>query len=400
MLLSLAIVPVSLLAMQYFQRRLAERVRAVREKSADIGSFLLEGILGMRTINAYSANSTSNAQFRGKNSRFVDALLNMQVTSFLAGAVPGTITTAATAALFLYGGTMVIRHEITTGSLVAIMAYHARLLSPVNNLIGLYSAMIAGGVSLQRVYALFDTKPEVTEKAAAVLTTIERGDLQCDSVSFHYGNNAAIDRLSFRIQPGTICAIVGSSGAGKSTLADLLARYYDPSHGSIRLDGHDLRDLRLTDLRKSVVLVDQSPYLFAASVRENLALAKPDATSAEIETAARAAAIHDRICELPQGYDTLLAERGQTLSAGERQRLSLARALLANPRVLILDEPTSALDPTTEAAIVETLATALHGRTAILITHSPAVARIADQVIQLDRPVAVPLTDPVEAMVA
>jgi len=388
MLLSLAIVPANLLAMQHFQRRLADRVRSVRERSADIGSFLLETLLGMRTVNAACANEREAMRFQQKNTGFVDALLRMQVTSFLAGAVPGTLTTAATAGLFLYGGKMVIDGEITTGSLIAIMAYHARLLSPVNNLISLYANMISGGVSLQRVYELLDTKPEIVENPAALPVAFTRGEIECDAITFRHGTATVVDRLSFRVKPGTICAIVGSSGAGKSTLADLLARCYDPESGAIRLDGHDLRDLRLADLRKAVLLVDQAPYLFPATVRENIAYARPDAAFDEIEAAARAAAIHKRIGELPQGYETVLAERGQTLSAGERQRIALARALLANPRVLILDEPTSNLDEANEAAIAETLATALAGRTAIIITHRPALARIAQQVIKLDRPLA------------
>jgi ATP-binding cassette subfamily B protein len=163
----------------------------------------------------------------------------------------------------------------------------------------------------------------------------------------------------------------------------LLVRFYDPDEGSIRLDGHDVRDLKLASLRRSVMLLDQSPYLFHATVSENIAYARPDATHEEVVEAARAASIHDRILNLPDGYRTVIAERGQTLSVGERQRVALARALLANPRVLVLDEPTSALDQVNEDAIARTLSTALAGRTAILITHRPSLARIAHQTIEL-----------------
>ena len=190
--------------------------------------------------------------------------------------------------------------------------------------------------------------------------------------------------LSFRVEPGTICAILGPSGAGKSTLADLLVRFYDPDSGAIRIDGRDLRDLPLADLRHAVLLVDQAPYLFHASVRENIAYARPSATDDEIVSAAQAASIHERILALPDGYNTVIAERGQTLSAGERQRIALARALLANPKVLILDEPTSALDEANERAIAETLVRVAEGRTAILITHRASLARIAHQTIFLD----------------
>ena len=167
-------------------------------------------------------------------------------------------------------------------------------------------------------------------------------------------------------------------------MADLLVRFYDPDSGTIRIDGRDLRDLPLADVRRNILLVDQSPYLFHASIRENIAYALPDASDAEIENAAQAASIHDKIVCLPEGYNTVVAERGQTLSAGERQRIALARALLANPRVLILDEPTSALDEANERAIAETLVRVAEGRTAILITHRASLARIAHQTIFLD----------------
>ena len=212
-----------------------------------------------------------------------------------------------------------------------------------------------------------------------------RGEIEFDRVSFSYGGDAVLEELSFRVVPGTICAILGPSGAGKSTLADLLVRFYDPDAGAIRIDGRDLRDISLAELRGAVMMLDQAPYLFHSSVRENIAYARPEATDDEIVSAAQAASIHDRILALPQGYDTIVAERGQTLSAGERQRIALARALLANPKILVLDEPTSALDEANERAIAETLVRVMEGRTAILITHRPSLARIAHQTVFLDR---------------
>jgi ABC-type multidrug transport system fused ATPase/permease subunit len=178
---------------------------------------------------------------------------------------------------------------------------------------------------------------------------------------------------------------------GKSTLADLLVRFYDPDAGTIRIDGRDVRDLPVADLRHAVMLVDQAPYLFNASIRENIAYARPDASDDEIVDAAVAASIHERILALPDGYNTVVAERGQTLSAGERQRIALARALLANPKVLILDEPTSALDEANERAIADTLVRVAEGRTAILITHRASLARIAHQTVLLDPAEAVSL---------
>jgi len=382
-LLSIAVLPFSLWALQHYQRRLAVRVKRVRERSADIGSFLLETLVGFRLVAAAATEEREVERFRGRNQGFLDALLSMQLTAFLSGAVPGTLLTLATAALFLYGGKMVIDGQLSTGSLVALMAYHARLLSPVQNLMSLYSNLVAGGVSLGRVWELFDTPPEVRDRPGAPAWKASRGEIVCDAVTFAYGSHRVFEELSFRVAPGSICVIVGPSGVGKSTLADLLVRFYDPDSGAIRVDGSDLRDLRLADLRRQVMLLDQAPYLFHATVRENIAYARPNATAVEIAAAARAAAIHDRILQLPEAYETVVAERGQSFSAGERQRLALARALLADPKVLVLDEPTSALDEENERYIAETLSTALAGRTAIIITHRASLARIAHQVVTL-----------------
>jgi ATP-binding cassette, subfamily B, bacterial len=382
-LLSVVVLPVSLLALHYYQARLSAQVKAVRERSADIGSFLLETLLGVRVVITANAEAREIARFKNHNQSFLDALLKMQLTSFLSGAVPGTVITLCTSALFLYGGKLVIDGRLTTGSLVALMAYHARLLAPIQNLMGLYTNLVSGGVALQRVWELFDTKVTVLEKPGAKALTAVQGDLVCENVSFRHGEKVVFENLSFRVPAGTICAVVGPSGAGKSTLADLLVRFYDPAGGALRLDGEDLRDLRLSDLRQAVTLLDQMPYLFNATVRENIAYGRPGATDEEIMEAARMAEIHNRIEALPGGYGTVLAERGQTLSTGERQRVALARALLANPRVLILDEPTSALDEANETAIAQTLVSALRGRTAVVITHRPSLARIADQTLVL-----------------
>jgi len=382
-LVSVAAVPASVWALQHYQHRLAARVRAVRERSSDIGSFLLETLLGIRLVVSARAESREVERFRARNQSFLDALMRMQLMSFLSGAVPGTILTLSTAAIFLYGGKLVIDGALTIGSLVAVMSYHLRLLSPVQNLMSLYSNLVTGGVSLSRVWELFDTRAEIVERPGAKPFADLRGEIQFDRVSFGYGGDAVLKDLSFRVAPGAICAILGPSGAGKSTLADLLVRFYDPDAGAIRIDGRDLRDLPLTSVRHAVMLVDQAPYLFHASVRENIAYARPEASDDEIVRAASAASIHERILALPDGYATIVAERGQTLSAGERQRVALARALLADPKVLILDEPTSALDEANEQAIAETLVRAAAGRTAILITHRASLARIAHQTVLL-----------------
>src|SRR5580704_7864804 len=210
-LISAAVIPVSIWALRHYQQRLATRVRAVRERSSDIGSFLLETLLGIRLVVLARAESREVERFRARNQNFLDALMRMQLTAFLSGAVPGTILTLSTAAIFLYGGKLVIDGALTTGSLVALMSYHLRLLAPVQNLMSLYSNLVSGGVSLSRVWELFDTRAEIVDRPGAKPLSHVRGEIEFDGVSFGYGAGVVLDNLSFRVAPGTICAILGPS---------------------------------------------------------------------------------------------------------------------------------------------------------------------------------------------
>jgi ATP-binding cassette subfamily B protein len=384
-LLSVALVPLSVVALRHYQRRLTGQVRTLRERSADIGSFLIETLMGMRLIATSAAEAHEVERFRERNRGFIDALLKMQMTSYLAGAMPGTILTLSTAAVFLYGGNLVIDGEMTVGSLVAFLAYHLRLLSPVQSLMSLYTNLATARVSLGRVFELLDAPVEVNERADAEPVVDARGRIEFDRVTLrHDRDNAVLHEVSFEIPAGTVCAIVGPSGVGKSTIADLILRFYDPQSGAVRLDGRDLRDLRLGDLRRTIALVDQSPFLFNASIAENIAYARPEASREAVVAAARAAAIHDFIESLPGGYDTQVGERGLALSAGERQRIAIARAILRQPAVILLDEPTAALDPANEHAIASTLPSLLKNQTMIIITHRMSLVEIADQVIVLE----------------
>lgn len=383
-LVSVALVPLAVISMRHFQRRLAARAAGVRERSADIGSFLVESLLGMRLVVASAAEQAEQSKFRALNRRFIEAVLGMQMTSSFAGALPGGVLAISTSVLFLAGGLLVIDSRMTIGALVAFLAYHMRLLAPVGNLMGLYSALVTGAVSLGRVFELLDTPAEVAERPGAAPLGNVVGEIVFDRVTLRHDRDAVLTDVSFRIPAGTICAIVGPSGAGKSTIADLLLRFHDPDEGAVRLDERDLRDVRLGDLRRTVALVDQSPFLFNATVRENIRYGKPEAGDSEVEDAARAAAVHDFIAALPDGYETRVGERGLALSAGERQRIALARALLRRPAVLVLDEPTAALDAGNEREIAASLTRIMRGRTAIIITHRPSLAEIADQVITIE----------------
>jgi ATP-binding cassette, subfamily B, bacterial len=385
MLASIALLPVGIFALRHYQGRLTVQTADLRQRSSDLGSFLIESLLGMRLIVASATEKFEAERFREYNSSFIRSLLSMQVLSFLASAMPSTVLTLSTAIVFLYGGKLVIAQQLTVGGLVAFMAYHLKLLSPVQNLLGIYTNLLTGGVSLGRVFEVMDVPVEVKEVANPVPLPCVRHAITFEKVRFQYGHDVPVLRdVSFTIPAGQMCAIVGASGAGKSTLADLLLRFHDVDSGSITIDGQDIRELRLEDLRRQVAMVEQTPYFFRASIRENIAYGRPEATLEEIRNCAAAAAIDSFIQSLPNGYETILGERGLTLSVGERQRIALARALLRDPRILILDEPTSALDPAAEAAVTRELMNVLRGRTSILITHRMSLAEMADMVVVIE----------------
>ncbi len=378
---SVVLLPLSIWAVQRYQKRLSKHVETLRQRSADIGSFLIESLLGIRLIVATGREHAQSDLFRERNASFVDALLKMQVTSYFAGAIPGTVLTLSTASVFLYGGKLVIDGELTIGGLMAFLAYHMRLLAPVQNLMSIYTSLVMGAVSLGRVAMLFDTKPAVSDAPGARAISSSQGTLELRGVSFSHGDTKVLENFSLLIPAGKTTILLGPSGAGKSTIADLCIRLYDPSEGSILLDGEDIRSLKLEDLRRYVAVVEQIPFLTHASVADNLRFAVPEATQQQLEEAARQAQIHDFIAGLPEGYATIVGERGQSLSAGERQRIALARTFLRKPSILILDEPTSALDSGTEARLSE----ALKGLrlTLLIITHRRDLLEGADRVIEL-----------------
>lgn len=382
-IVSVILVPACLASFAYFQRRLTDLARQMRERSADLGSLFVDTILGMRVVISLQAGEHETARFRQRNDAFVSSMLKMQVASFMSGALPGTILTAATTAVMLYGGWMIMHGQMTIGALVAFMAYHARLLGPIQTLMGLASSLASTRVSLARIFELFDTPAEVTERDGPHRFDKVRQGLRFEHVHLRYDRQAVLADVDLEIPRGAFCAILGPSGVGKSTLADLMVRYLDPDQGRILLDGHDLRDLALSDLRREVILVDQSPYLFNDTIAANIAFAAPEVTRGQIEAAGRAAGLDELIRRLPEGYETRTGERGLALSAGERQRIALARAFLRRPSVLILDEPTSALDADTERLIAESLRQALPTATVVVITHKPALAEAADMIISM-----------------
>jgi ATP-binding cassette, subfamily B, bacterial len=381
---ALAVMPVSLWALVHYRRRLERRVAELRQRSADIGSFLIETLQAMTLIVSSNAQTREQRRFRRLNDAFINAVMGMQRVTYFAGGLPGVLLSIGSAIVFLYGGFRVVNGTLTLGTFGAFLAYQMRVFAPAQALMGLYASLATARVSWHRVLELLDAPIEVVESPAAQAMPLAQGRLDFDGVSLSTERGQRVlDDVTFAIGPGKSLAIVGASGVGKSTIAFLAARLLDPDAGSVRLDGHDLRGLRLEDVRRHVVLVEQEPVLLHATIGENIRYVRPEARDAEVTAAAVAAGIAGFIESLPQRYDTVVGERGLALSAGERQRIALARAFLANPMVLVLDEPTAALDPASERQVIEGYRSIMRGRTTIVITHRRELAMATDRVLVL-----------------
>jgi|TARA_B100000809_G_scaffold14685_4_gene13307 ATP-binding cassette subfamily B protein len=376
--------PPALFALLRYRRQLEARVRNLRERSADIGTFLIETLQGMRTVVGANAQEREVDRFRNKNDSFVDALLSMRLFTYLAGGLPGLLLTTGTGIVFLYGGYRVIDGATTLGTFVAFMAYQMRLMAPIQGLMGLYSNLATARASLVRVHEVLDSPPEVVEANPAKSLPVCKGEVTLEEVHYGFGRGGEVlAGVNLVIPAGQVLAIVGTSGSGKSTIADLLSRQLDPDEGGILLDGTNLCDLFLAQVRRHIVVVEQSPFIFHATVAENVRYARPEATEADVRQAIHAAGLSDLMDSMPEDINTVVGERGSQLSAGERQRVAIARAYLAEPSVLIFDEATGALDPMSEAAVLSGYDALMRGRTTVLITHRIDLARQADRVVVL-----------------
>jgi len=398
-LVSVLFLPPSLWALVRYRRRLEGRVRTLRERSADIGSFLIETIQGMKLVVTSNAQVREADRFRQRNDAFVEALMSMQWVTYLSGGLPGLILSGSTAIVFLYGGSRVIDGTITMGTLVAFMAYQMRVLPPIQALMGLYASLATAKVSLGRVQELLDANVDVidTPESAGLSRVDGRVTIEHVTVTFDRGAPLLND-VSIEIAPGEVLAVVGPSGSGKSTLTELLLRLIDPDQGRVLLDGRDLREVPLREVRRHIVLVDQEPFLFHASLLENLRYASPEATDEDLAAAVRAAGLEAFIAELPEGYATQVGEGGRALSAGERQRIAIARAFLAAPAVLVLDEPTASLDPSMTRQVMTGYEALMRGRTTVVVSHRFELARQADRVVVLDGANVVEQGTPLELM--
>jgi len=343
-------------------------------------------VLGvLRVVKAFGQEEREQGRFVGQAGAAMRARLRLLLAEGCYG-LAIRLTTVLGSAAVLFIGVMHVRSGVLTlGELLLVLAYLAQLYEPLKTISRKAGGLQSHLASAERAFALLDQRPEVDDRPGARALERAHGAVAFQNVTFSYDHGRPVLRdVSFNIAPGTRLGIVGATGAGKTTLLNLLMRFYDPTAGQVRLDGIDQRCYRLADMRNQFGLVLQEAVLFSATVAENIAYARPDASREEIEAAARAAHAHDFIANLPQGYDTLVGERGMRLSGGERQRISIARAFLKDAPVLLLDEPTSAVDMQTEAGILEALEGLMRGRTCIIITHRHTPLAACDRVLELD----------------
>jgi ABC-type multidrug transport system fused ATPase/permease subunit len=370
----------------WFSNKIRPLSLLVREREADLTSKLEQNLRGARIVKAFAKEESENEAFREKNGLLLDKqLLSAKLRSFF---MPLTqlIAQIGILVILIYGGKLAMDGKLTIGELVAFSTYVTQLLAPVRRFGWILTSVAQASASAERIFEILDLESDVEELPdAKVLGAIE-GRISFEGVSFSYSRSSKIlDDLSFVIEPGEKVALLGGTGSGKSSIINLIPRFYDPQVGTIRMDGLDLRDLTLKSIRDHIGTVLQDTTLFAASVKENIAFGRPNASMEDIVRAAKAARADDFIQELPKQYDSYVGERGITLSGGQKQRLSIARAILKNPEILILDDATSSVDTETEHQIQDALEELMKGKTSIIIAQRLSTVRDADKVFVMEK---------------
>jgi ABC-type multidrug transport system fused ATPase/permease subunit len=385
-LATLTVLPLMALATAWFRSRSNRAYRNVRERLGLVTATLAEDVAGMRVVQSFTREPVQEQVFHGVNDRYRDANYETVVLNGIYFPAVDLLASLATAIVFGYGGWLVYEGEMSTGTLFAFALYLSNFFDPIQQLSQLYNTFLSAIAALDKIIGVLDEKPQVVDRSAARELPRIEGRVRLDSVRFTYGPEfpEVLHGLDLDVPAGTTAALVGHTGAGKSTIAKLIARFYDPSEGSISIDGHDLREVTQHSLRRQLGIVPQEGFLFGGTIAENIAFGRPSARPEQVAAAAEAVGAHRFILELQDGYDTHLGERGARLSLGQRQLVAFARALLADPRILILDEATSSVDIGTERQIEQALRRLLAGRTAFVIAHRLSTIREADVIVVLE----------------
>ncbi len=384
-LLVLVPVPVLAVALRQFNTRIRPVYRNVRQRLGGINAQLQDNLAGIRVIQAFGQEDRALERFTVESESYYRA--RVQGIRYWSTFFPamGFVASLGTVIVLGVGALLVINQQLSLGTLVAFISYVSSFYEPINRLTevdDVFQQAIAAG---ERIFELLDAASEIEDAPHARDLSEMQGDVVFEDVHFRYGTgDDVLHDVNFRMSPGEVVALVGRSGAGKTSIANLLCRFYDPVHGRVRVDGHDLRDVKLASLRSQVAVVLQDTFLFNGTVRENLLFGSPEASDEELVAAAKAAFAHEFVKDLPEGYNTEVGERGVKLSGGQKQRLALARAILADPRILVLDEATSSVDAEAEYLIQQALDAVLEGRTALVIAHRLSTIRAADKIIALE----------------
>jgi ATP-binding cassette subfamily B protein len=384
-LLSLAIVPLIVGAIYFFARRIRSESTSIQEHESAVLAQAQEGLSSIRMVHAFGREDFEVMQFHQQAQQSLQANLRLTLTNVNSALVISTLMVIGTSAMYYVGTLHVLAGTLSLGSLLVFSAYLLMLYQPLESLTYTAWAMEGATAGAKRCFEILDSQDDVRDSPNAVDISSAKGAIAFRSVDFGYAESRIVLRdVNLSIAPNQIVGLVGGTGAGKSTLLSLVPRFYDPATGSVMLDGRDVREITKKSLRAQIAIVLQDTLLFSTTVRENVAYGRPDATEEEIIEAARRAQADEFIRQLPQGYSSLIGERGGHLSVGQRQRIGIARAFLKNAPILLLDEPTSALDPSTEAAIMETIKELMRGRTTLIATHRLATIHNLDQIIVLE----------------
>jgi ATP-binding cassette subfamily B protein len=394
-LVAMAIIPLMILPLTPVGRRMYDIRKLTREKRDEMESITQEtlSISGITLIKSFVRERFERERFYTAGTELMKLEIKLAMVGRWFIAAIAAMVVIGPAVVWLTGGWFAITGGLTVGTIVAFVAYLGRLYGPASSLAGVQVQIVSAFAVFERIFEYLDMQPEGAEKPDATVLRDPstgsgvpvHGDIAFEDVHFAYTpERSALEGVSFRIAPGQMAAFVGPSGAGKTTITQLVPRFYDPQSGAVRVDGYDVRDVTLASLRDNIGIVTQETYLFHDTIASNLRYARPDAADAELIAASRAANIHEFIASLPDGYQTVVGERGHKLSGGERQRLAIARVLLKNPRILILDEATSALDSANEAAIQAALVPLMEGRTSLVIAHRLSTILNADVIFVVE----------------